>query len=76
MGNLLQTFLLLCLSLYVSEGTVCICHTAFAVFQQAVETGFGLQFAELPCIDSVCENKYDRVRDVGGWVLQIQQTSL
>jgi hypothetical protein len=27
------------------------------VFQQAVETGFGLQFAELPCIDSVCENK-------------------
>lgn len=27
------------------------------VFQQAVETGFGLQFTELPCIDSVCENK-------------------
>jgi hypothetical protein len=58
MGNLLQTFLLHCLSLvsqmvlYASatQRLLCVC-------QQEVVTGYGLQFAELPSIDSVCENK-------------------
>jgi hypothetical protein len=42
------------------------------VFLQAVATGFGLQFAGLPCIDSMCENKQD---SEGCWWLGITDTT-